>query len=1203
MEISLANLFFSYGKKILKFVMKTFIFLLCSVTFAFSTNVSFSQSAKVSIEKDQTVSIEKVFDLIQKNTDYTFAFATNLFEEAPNVKLNKGEILVEELLKYSLLNTHVGYYFLEDTTIVLYPLNTQDTLQQIVSGVVQDEEGIPIPYATIQVSGTTAGVAADQSGYFEINVNSPTATLVISAIGYVSKTVALNNQKKLTITLEVKANELEEVMVYGDGYTKISKERATGSYATVPKQMLENFATQSVGSMLEGVTPGIQTFEDADGNVNIDDVVVRGVGTVDSRQTPLVVVDGFPISGGFSTINPNIIESVTVLKDAAAASIWGARAGNGVIVVTTKKAKEESKLQVNFSTFVSMRDKMDLDYNLNKASSATELEMERFMFQESGTAFYIPYISYGVSPIWRATTVYSKGARAYYDYDQGIINQAELDATIQNLSSKDVYKDIDRYILQSPVKRQYNLDVSSASDRSSTMFSVLYNDNDNAFINDENQQLLINLNNSFKFTDWAELQVGLMLDRSEGKNSGLDIRTLDYLNRYDQLVDDNGNYLPVPYGYNLGYIQDFTANVSGLPYDDLTYNPIREANATEFKQKQNNFRISAALNLDITKDLRLTSSFQYEDFVSKYTQLYEEDSFYARDLVTNGVDNASYDAVNEVVSPTNVPIGGIKSTSNGEMQSYVIRNTLAYDKLIGTNHMFNVFGGFELSSIDNNSNRNTLYGYNDETNSFGTPTYTGWSGLFNTRSYGIPYGAGLTETYQRFLSYFGNFAYTYNDRYTLTGSARSDGANFIVDDNSTRFNPMWSFGLGWNVKRESFMEGVDFLNQLKLRATLGENGNIVGGASQVPVLYIPNSPSTRTGTIGAYILDKGNPDLRWERTRVFNLGTDFTLFNGLFSGSFDYYRKKSYDLVARVQISTTLGDEVQTFNAAEMLNNGYEVNLNANVEVARGLNWFSNIAFAHNDNRTTKFNQGQMYPRSLASGYYDYAEGYAYMPLFSFVYGGVQEFEQADGSVENYPTVEGLNGQTYRWDENIGSAGEEGTELLKYEGTRVAPTVVGWNNTFSFKGVTLRARMIGKFGHKFFKPSASYPVWPLKNQSTYGSHPDWDLMISGEGESQGLPSLPSEYDFYTYRWGWYMPYLDKRVADAAHIRLKEIYLGYDLPVKLMNSMGIQNLRVFAQMENLGNIWTANDDGIDPEYLIGVTRRPEKSFTMGLSVQF
>ncbi|MBI9064848.1 MAG: TonB-dependent receptor, partial [Marinilabiliaceae bacterium] len=449
-------------------------------------------------------------------------------------------------------------------------------------------------------------------------------------------------------------------------------------------------------------------------------------------------------------------------------------------------------------------------------------------------------------------------------------------------------------------------------------------------------------------------------------------------------------------------------------------------------------------------------------------------------------------------------------------------------------------------------------------------------------------GFGYRNT--RMFSFFANGAYTYKKRYTLTGSYRTDASNMIVEDPKFRYSPFWSVGGSWNMKNEDFLKDSKLFDRLVLRGTHGVSGNTVTTASSVPIISVGATPGSRTGTYYAYIDDFGNPTLRWEKINQTNIAIDFSMFNRWLSGSLEVYNKHSEDLLANVSIAPTLGATSQMFNAAEVENKGFELNLNSNMQFFENqLKFNTGVILSHNTNEVTSLQVAHIYPRNIGSS--RYVEGAAVAPVYSWVYGGMNK--------DNIPVIEGENGISYTMNENIGDGGETGQDVLRNMGTFIAPTSMGWNSTISFKGITLKANLLGKFGHKFRRSSFNYGTWTAKNYF----HEDLDMIIAGRADEIGMPALPEEYEYYAYRWGWYTSQLHTLVEDASHIRLKELYLGFDLPQRFYNKTGIDKLRVYAHARNLGVIWAANDKGIDPEYIKGQSYKPGPTYTLGLNLEF
>ncbi|WP_191963471.1 SusC/RagA family TonB-linked outer membrane protein [Pseudotamlana haliotis] len=1201
--------------------MKSFIFLFCSMVFSLTpTSEVFSQNTKIKIDADKVLTVDQVFDLIMDQTQYTFIYQVDMFKDLPKVNLKKGNIYINSLLQKTLSKGEFQVQLVANSNNVLITEraalnNTQGIL---VTGTITDKNGMSIPglsvYLTKDTSGAEtniiSGTTSDFDGVFRLTAT-PGDILVVTGIGYKkAQQNILAGKTTYNFILQEDLNQLEEVVV--TGYQKISRERSTGAFNVIGKDQIKNNVTQSIGSVLQGIAPNVQIVEDADGNIDINNVVVRGVGSINSSTAPLVVVDGFPIQGGFDTINPNDVASVTILKDAAAASIWGARAGNGVIVVITKKAQEGSKLKVSFSTFVKLRSKVDLDYNFTGANSATTLDFESTIWTPGGFGV-VGSMSNNPPPqtVYDrgiAQVAYGHGAQAYYDAYHGNITQAELNSKINRLRGTNTLDDASKYLLTSPINQQYNLAISTSTEKSNTRVSAVYNDNVNAFINDTSNQLLININNQYKIGDWITFNLNGMVDNSKFTNAlegsapygstgarRVGLQTLGNMAPYESLIDANGAYSSVAsISYNSKYLDVMGNTLTNLPYDEITYNPLRDARENLQEFKNTNYRISTGLEIDIVDGLQFKPSFQYENFKTTANTTYGANSFFSKMEVINSSSIEDYDPANAAIGRTRINPGAILDYDSKETISTTFRSLLTYDKIFGK-HAVSALAGFErISSTTKGATRARTYGFNKDNNTFDLPENTPWSPVwdYDTKYIGRERAYGQYDS--RFLSYFGNLSYTYDRKYTVSGSARSDGANFIVEDKSQRYNPMWSLGFSWNAKNESFLEDVDAINKLSFRVTNGENGNLVGSEATKPTITIYSTPNANTGLFSGYLDGLGNPDLRWERINTLNFGTDFNLFDSKLYGSIDVYNKHSKLLIASVDVPSTTGQSSARYNVGEMVNKGVEFNLFSDIKFSDNAFLTTNLVYGHNNSETTSLADLFIHPRSLVS--FPYIEGKPYQPIYAFEYGGMQTIPSQPVP---YPTINGQNGVTYGMDENIGINGEDGREVLKYMGTKVAPTVVGWNNTFRFKQFTLSTRMLGKFGHKFVRTTFEYPSF--RTGGLY--HEDLEGLMAGNHDAMGLPQLTTQYEFYNYRWGWYVPQLDSLVEDAAHIRLQQIYLSYDMSRDVLSKIGISNLRLFAQAENLGNIWVANDFKIDPEYNRGVARAPEKTFSVGINVEF
>lgn len=1153
--------------------------------FLLALNVSataYSQQDKVSLNLNE-VSMEEFIDAVRQQTGVNFLYNASLFTGAGKVSVKVKEEILEKVLKNTL--EQQGFVFdYQGEVVVIRKDNSADNLPQrsmkTVSGTVKDAEGILIPGVSVIIKGSQTGVATDMSGRFELKINDdPNAVLVFSFVGMKTKEVKVGNQKEIHVTLEVDTKALDEVVC--TGFQTISRERATGSFQVLSNEELSKIPAQDLGAKLEGLATGMQVdYNEQSGKT---EVIIRGIATMNANAKPLIVVDGFPVEGDFSTINPNDIASVTVLKDAAAASIWGARAGNGVVVVVTKSGKKADKLSVSFDAFVKFSPKMDLDYNFPIADSDTQLAYEKFLWDEGFAS------SNGIPDTFdKIQWMYPYGAQLMYNLSNGLITPSDYDIAIAKLRNTNNKKDIRKYMLNNPFSQNYNLSINGGGKIHAYNLSAMYSSDENNMVGNKREKLLINFKNTFEIQKWLNFDFALTSEMKKDKE-GLSISNINELSPYELLKNEDGSYAPVMHGYNKRLMDEFMASAQGMPYTNMDYNPLQDMEANDFSTKEMNLRFQAGVNVKFMEGLDYRGSFQYERFDNKAERLYGEESFYVRDLANS---NVSFDEETKTVKVKYMPEGNVLESKETLKQTYNLRNQLNFNRVFAEKHSVSVLLGTELIWSESNGSGNTLYGYDPEMNTHVTPPYgygsseMVWDNLFDPWSGGgLSTGHNLSYAAQRYLALYGNATYMFNEKYSISGSVRNDASNIIVDDPKYRYSPFWSVGLGWNISNEEFMKKIDFIDRLALRATYGKNGNTVTTASSVPIISYTPSPSSVTGEFYGRITDKGNPTLRWEKINQFNVGVDFSFWNKL-SGSVDVYSKKSTDLLAGVVISPTYGSTSQTFNAAAVRNSGFELDLNYRQRIAGDLRWNTGLKLSYNKSEVTDFKQWSNDPRSMPD--YRFVEGYAVDPVFSFIYGGMNKDGKPLILSENTDYV-------CTMEDNISHDVEDGKDVLRYHGTTTPPVIVGWTNTFTWKGITLRAMITGKFGHKFRRPTFSYTDSFDKN-----SHKDLKDILAGKAGEMGLPEIPAGYTDYYYRYRWYVPYLNTLVEDASHIRLREVYLGYDFPKKVCDRMGLGGIRFYSQIRNLGLIWAANKQDIDPDY---ITVKPEASYTFGLNINF
>ena len=1178
MEIKLTNVLFPNGNGLLKLIMRTFIFLLCTTVFSFNTEIGFSQE-QVKIDTDKTVSVDEVFIMIQQQTKYRFLYPQDLFKDLPKVQLKKGSIRADKLINQSISGARFNVIVSADNTILIKEAKTQKQIK--VTGKVTDEKGLPVIGVTVLIKGTVNGTATDFDGAFSITVPNRENVLVFSALGFATQEITVGNQTVIDVVLKEAVSTLEEVTLFSTGYQTISKERAAGAFDIVDRKILDQRPVSDLSAALQGTVAGLQATENPDGTMSF---LIRGVGTIYGSREPLIVIDGFPVaSGDFSNINPNDVESVTVLKDAAAASIWGSRAANGVIVITTKTAKGKG-FSLEANTFTRISNKLDLDQGLNQASSAEQIALERMIHErELWFSEYTPGFSSN-----SMRNALSQGQELLYRNRYGEISDAQMNRGLDSLASINNRNQLNKYFLQNAVTNQVTLNVSGATDKLQTYGSFLYEGSQGAIANNGYDRYLINFKNEFEVSHRLKLSFGANIQYKESEDSGATLGEISGISPYETFVDANGNYIDQTYLRNRQEISNLP--LENFPYSDWSYNLLRETRGREIKNENLDVRAQVGLNFKLFDGIDFDSRLQVEKIQRETNNYHNEDTYYVRDMVNNYVD---YDNMTGMVNDQFLPTGGILRSNTAKLDSYVFRNQLNINKNFSEDFLLNAVIGNEISSyLSTGSIYPYLYGYDPKTDQSTLPPYGyGSNQVFFSNFVGdqwLSLPGGNTERdwhKDKYLSFYGNASLSYKNKYTVTGSARSDGSNFITDDSGLRWSPLWSIGGLWNISNESFIaENATFIDFIRMRLTYGKNGNSETSTSTNPLLNVSPNPSTTTGTITATIADNGNPLLRWERTTTTNLGFDYSFFQRKLFGKIDLYNKHGEDIMGNILLASTTGTTSQRFNNAEILNRGIEVELGTNMGIG-SFQWNTSMNYAYNYNEVKNlFYPSYLVRERLGAGAVGTpvpVEGYPLNPIFSLNYLGM---------IDGIGHVEGPDGNPYPMHQ-IQILSEQGN-FLNYEGTAIPPHTFGWMNNIKGYGFDLMVLITGKFGGVFREPTFNY-YGVTFNPGTANR-----FLADVLNEDPNIPAMPLTYQTVPQN----VEYLNTLIASSSYIELNEINLQYSFPAQIVNNLNLNNLKVFAQVRNLGMLWQANDRGFHPEWLPG-TWRPTPSFTFGLNIKF
>lgn len=1175
----------------LKMRLTALLLLLINLQITAST---FAQRINLRVTNDR---LETALSEIRRQSGYSFIYSDDLLKGQKPITVTVNNATLETALQTILENKPLDYKIQGKVVTLIpsaLPIPATEAAQRGISGYVMDENNVPLQNATVRVKGETSSVMTNEKGFFELeNVDFGT-TLQISYIGY--QTLEVNSMSNLSqITLKPLQQELDEVVVH-TGFQTLNKERATGSFGTVEREQIERPST-NIAQRIIGTNAGVQATLDVDGNPRFE---IRGQtslnirdsqGNITANGVPLVVVDGFAIQGDFNSINPNDVESITVLKDAAAASIWGARAGNGVIVITTKKAGKGIPLKVDFQAFTRVGKQFDLDYVNPLASSAETVDYEKLAFNRWSAMVNSGSFNNDVTKQW------SHGLVAMSEHYLGHITEAERDAELERLKTLDNRQQIRDLLLANPVNQQYNLSLQSSTEKMNNLFSLMYERNQSNFQETKNNRYMLNYRTTAHIFDWLDFNASTMLQYNDFQNNGVSLSDIRGLSPYEMLRNPDGSYTNIHQYY--WPIMERMVPMDMFPYADWTYNPAQEIYRRDINRKDINARLMGGFTFKLLPGLTFDTKIQYELFNTFNRNHYDEQSFYVRKRVNEA---ASWNInTNDVVA--NLPSGGILeqpfNTPNEwnriKHTNYSFRNQVNFHRSFGADHEINAIAGSELTNFVTEQFYNPpSFGYNDETLTVGTfPNGPGgvfapirdWRGNNQT----FRYTNSSTYRTERFFSLFGNAAYTYLNKYTLSGSVRTDASNMITDDPSYRWAPFWSLGGAWQVGKEQFLQDVDWLDRLNVRLTYGYNGNVDRSTSFRPLIALNAIPHVVTNDYTARISSYGNPTLRWERTGTWNVGLDYALWNGKLYGKVDVYSKQGRDLIARLSIPAVNGTDAQMLNNAAINNRGIELEVGTSLPLkGNDIRWRGNVNFSYNRNRVTDLFVANYIAYELygyGQDYGAYVEGYDANSMWMFEYAGVHN---------NQPMVHGANGDLY----DLGTwAPGDGRDYLVNTGTRVAPYTLGINSTFDIYDFSLSFILTGKLGHVF-------PEMPFNYEGVWSSRllPNNKLSSVVNGDPNEVVPLPlNDVEPRHYFWNRFYPYMSYLAANASHLRMQEVNATYRIPTQNWPFLSRSNAMVYIQGNDLFTV-LFNDAGEDPEFRMG-RMKPQPRYTFGIKVGF
>jgi TonB-linked SusC/RagA family outer membrane protein len=1166
--------------------------------------------------KASGLSPERVIERLGALTRYTFLYNHEELEGVERRDMEFKNATVEEIVEYFLEGSRL-YYTIDDDVIIISPKVQQarqarDPLATVrFTGKVTDARGTPVSMVNVTLKGSAWGVSTNAAGEFQLQLPArDTIELLFSHVGMASRVfrflhLKAGDTRELNVTMEEEQVFLEDVIV--TGYQTIRESEMVGSVHVVKREDLFYDGTNSIEQMLQGMIPGMLVMN-TDGLVGTRQKVrVRGTSTLLGNQEPVWVVDGIIqedplpfraeelnnmdpsseemirsfVGSAIAWLNPNDIEDITVLKDASATVLYGVKAANGVIVITTRKGKE-GRLSIGYSGGASITGRLTYE-KMNLMNSRERIAVSREMYERR------LYGSRGVEGVG-----YEYELKRYLNKE---ISYDDFNARVKAL--EELNTDWFDILYQAPVSHNHGLNLSGGTNNFSYYASAYTRQN----------------RGTAKGND----------SRSYGASLRIDARVNDRLSTTARVSASysatNGFYTIDPYSYatrSSRAIPCFDENGDRFFYkkdaQGYLYNILNEIDNTGNKNEERGASFSMNLRYDLFAGTRLESIFSYSTSNVNGETHASENSYYITRI--RGYEVGEYEAGETPYTQSRLPHGGELNLMNTRTNALTWRNSVTYSRLFDGIHRVGLVAGQELKSTTRQGESSTVYGYfPDRGKNIVLPPIT-ISSTSNAEMPNSIYNTMkpvITDTRSNFLSFYGSLTYSFDERYVATGSARSDASNRFGQDKRHRFLPVWSLGGRWNVHNEPWMREQNVISELNLRVTRGWQGNVLEGYGPDLILRIPTGSSSDalvnlyTGEMQLKIRALAYPDLRWEKTKTLNLGVDLGVFKNRFTASFEYYRKQTEDMLVNEMLAKAYGMESMPVNGGNMLNEGVELALSGTVIRTKNLAWSLSLNTAKNRNRLdSEIDRSAQWQAAIGGNLNK--KGYPVSSFWAFRFEGLDP----DTGVPRFhvPTAA----------ENL-EAVSDVTAYMVHAGKLEPDFAGGLSTNIRYKTLTLSSTFNLSIGAKKFLynmfasstlPSAydNLPKefadrWtPTNRESTIPSIPQNALNNAGNGFTAGdgtaisamLPAGTwlSVYSMYNYS--------DARVVDASFLRCNGISLSYSFPVEVARRFAMKDFSLTASVSNPFIIVSSDFKGMDPEVATG--KQPiSRTYSLNINVSF
>lgn len=1025
--------------------------------------------------------------------------------------------------------------------------------QKVTGTVISDEDGLPVIGATIQVEGTeNIGTITDMDGKFVLeNIPSSAKNLVVSFIGMEKQTIAI--KPTVSVVLVADAEVLDEVMIVAYGTAK--KSSFTGSATTVSANQIAKLQVANVSKALEGSAPGVQIALTSGQPGSSGTIRIRGIGSINSSAAPLYVVDGMPYDGNINAINPADIESMNILKDAASTALYGSRAANGVVLITTKKGAQGQKTKISFDARAGVNQRGVGEYDIMKDAGqymTTYWGMLKNTLGDPAQASENLYLDLGYNPFLCE-------------------NNAIVDANGVLTSAALRYNDNwEKEAIRDGMRQEYNLNVQGGSNQSTHFLSIGYLNDEGIIANSDFTRLSVRASGDYEVNKYVKINGNVSYSRGE-----MNQLAISDLNNYSNTFAFTQNLAPIypVYAYDADgkrlYDEDGKAiyDFGDGTYGKRAYASMQNVVATDDANQYRTLSDNLASRFGI--DIKFLNDFKFQ---------------------VNGGYDMTYSTIDRFMTPS---FGDAKN-ANGRAYKYRNRyQTYTINELLNYNKKFN---GHNIDVLFGHENYNMSANYlsTAKTNFFDpvTPEYDNAITMENMSS--------SSDNYT-IESYLGRFNYDYSDKYYFSASVRRDGSSRFHIDN--RWGTFWSVGGSWRLSKEDFMQNADWTDNLTLRASYGSVGN--------DAIYYPGTTSNNyypyktqysvSNSDGDFAISKyyvGNKNLTWETSYNANIGLSAALFDNLLNLDVEFYNKRTEDMLYNVPQAMSSGVSYISENALTMTNKGIEFTLGVNIPMPKNMRWNWTFTGSHYNNEVTDIPESKQKDGITHSAYYNIREGGSVYDFYYYKYAGVEKETGKSQWYYDSPVVD-----------------EEGNEVKDSKGNTIMETLTttdineadkyfigtaipdfqgNVSTEFAWKGFDLSISANYQIGGDIY--DAMYAgLMHAGSNAGHNWHKDILNAWTENNKESNIPILDGDQNANMFS--------SRFLIDASYFNLRSVTFGYTLPKSWLRQAQLENARLYFAADNIA-IWSKRK-GMDPrQYISGQSQANYsaiRSISVGLSL--